>query len=568
MQNRIFRLSLLIFLISIQVVFAQTPPVFQWAKTAGGQYRDEGIAIAVDSAGNSYVTGNFEGGCSFGTATIGSSGSDDVYLAKYSVSGTLLWVKKGGGAYQEQATAICYKNGYVYIAGYFRSNSVTFGTITLINSSVASGIDGADMYLVKYDVQGNIIWARSAGGSSTPIGNVDRCNGIAVDDADNVYVAGNFSSYSASFGSYSITNYGSNNVFLAKYDSTGIVQWAQSYGGTGSDFGSDIAISSSGDIYITGFFGSSLVIVGNTNVINTTSGSSVFLMKLKQNGNITWIRYANGTAFQRPTGIITQLNGDVVISGYYESSTLTFDSYSISNVTPYSEIFIASFDSSGTCNWMQSAGSPSHDETIGMYGDNASNIYISGYIPGVSFQAGSIIAPNTNQYHSIILKYTSSGIPSALNLFGKSGSAIAFDVAGNGSSSPYVCGSFRDTSLTLGSLYFTNAGIIPGSISEYDMYVAKIDLVSEVEESIVLTKDMLVYPNPFMHSLQINFPEVFLNGFVRITDMSGKEVYFKEEVNGKSLAINLTLHPGIYLIQVADNKGWSITKKIIASATE
>lgn len=564
MQNKVLQPLLFLFLISIQVAKAQTPPVFQWAKTAGGQYRDEGIAIAVDSAGNSYVTGNFEAGCSFGSTTIGSSGSDDVYLAKYNATGNLLWVKKGGGSYQEQATAICYKNGYIYIAGYFRSNTVTFGTITLINASVASGIDGADMYLVKYDVLGNVIWARSAGGSSTPIGNVDRCNGIAVDDADNVYVVGNYSSYSATFGSYSITNYGSNNAFLVKYDSTGTVQWAQSYGGTGFDFGSDIAISVSGDIYITGFFGSSLVAVGTTNVINATGGSSVFLIKLQQNGNVSWIRYANGTALQSPTGVITQLNGNVVISGYYESTNLTFNSQSISNSTSYSDVFIASFDSSGVCNWMQSAGSPLHDETVGMYGDNSGNIYISGYTPGQSFQAGSIITNNSNAYHSYILRYSGSGIPGALNMLGKSGSAIVFDVAGNGSNSLHVCGSFRDTSLTLGSFYFTNAGIIPGSISEYDMYVSKIDLVSGSEEMNFLAKDMVVYPNPFLNSLQLNFPETLRYGFVRITDMSGKEIYAADEVSGKSMDIKLDLQPGIYLLNVSDDNGNRFTKKIVS----
>ena len=70
----------------------------EWAKSAGGASGDRGVATAVDAAGNSYVTGFYKGTATFGSFTLTSAGSFDVFVAKYDAGGNVLWAQSGGGA--------------------------------------------------------------------------------------------------------------------------------------------------------------------------------------------------------------------------------------------------------------------------------------------------------------------------------------------------------------------------------------------------------------------------------------------------------------------------------------
>ncbi len=122
------------------------------------------------------------------------------------------WAKAGSGAFADNSSRTVTDNsGNVYVVGSFASTTITFGAITLTNAS--GGI--ADLFIVKYDPNGNVIWAKSAGGAST-----DYASAIAIDNNNNVCIAGSFSSASLAFGPISITNNtsGSSDIFLAKFD--------------------------------------------------------------------------------------------------------------------------------------------------------------------------------------------------------------------------------------------------------------------------------------------------------------------------------------------------------------
>src|SRR6185369_12691602 len=101
-----------------------------------------------------------------------------------------------------------------------------------------------DVFTAKYDPEGNVLWAASAGGTGT-----DNGTGIGVDAAGNCYITGHFSSTSITFGATTLTRTGSENVFVVKYDASGNVLWANRAGGTGFDAGSGIAVDAAGNSY-------------------------------------------------------------------------------------------------------------------------------------------------------------------------------------------------------------------------------------------------------------------------------------------------------------------------------
>jgi hypothetical protein len=185
---------------------------FLWAESAGGNDGDGPTSIASDSSGNVFISGDFvSASASFGSYTLFNSAPslDHTFLAKYDSSGNVLWAHAPVGSYDKAFGIASDRNGNIYMAGSFVSNQITFGTITL---SRVSNFD-SDLYVVKYDANGNAIWAKRAGNTSFN----EPAFAIAVDIYSDIYVCGEFTdTVTLSFGSSNLTNNGLSDVFLAK----------------------------------------------------------------------------------------------------------------------------------------------------------------------------------------------------------------------------------------------------------------------------------------------------------------------------------------------------------------
>jgi hypothetical protein len=179
-----------------------------WSKQAGGFTADQGWGIAVDRAGNVFLTGVFSGTATFGSLSFTNNvGGYDIFIAKMNNSGNFVWVKQVGGTNADlggYGLAIAADgSGNAYVTGYFSGLS-QFGSFPL--SSAGYG----DIFVTKLDNTGRFIWAQRAGGSSSEEG-----DGIAVDGSGNVFVAGGFFG-TAKFGSASITSAGDKDIFITK----------------------------------------------------------------------------------------------------------------------------------------------------------------------------------------------------------------------------------------------------------------------------------------------------------------------------------------------------------------
>ncbi len=231
----------------VAAAFVITPNVngqtVEWASSAGGTLGDEGRGGTVDAAGNSFVTGGYQGTATFGPFVLTSAGSADIFVAKYDAAGNVVWARSFGGTLQTQSLGIAVDvSGNSWITGLF-NGTATFGSFVLTSAG------SFDVFVAKYDAAGNVVWARSAGGTL-----LDRGLGIAVDAAGNSYVSGLFDG-TATFGPIVLTSAGGIDIFVAKYDSAGNVVWAQSAGGTSaSEWGVDVSANAAGDAYVTGFY--------------------------------------------------------------------------------------------------------------------------------------------------------------------------------------------------------------------------------------------------------------------------------------------------------------------------
>lgn len=212
----------------------------QWqralAMSAGGQHAARDVAL--DSSGNVYICGESD---------LNTLNNTNLILAKYNNSGALQWVRSlRGSSYGELGDAVAVdSNDDIYVCGR--------------TSSFGSGSN--DLLLVKYNSSGTVQWRRTLGGSGS-----DEGRGVAVDSSDNVYVCGT----TRSFGN------GSRYIMIAKYNSSGTLDWQNILGGSQEDYGEHIQVDSSDNIYVVGRTGSL-----------SAGQSQMFVAKLPNDGSLT-----------------------------------------------------------------------------------------------------------------------------------------------------------------------------------------------------------------------------------------------------------------------------------------
>lgn len=246
-----------------------------WAKSAGGNGTDAGNGVAVDASGNAYVTGIFASpSIDFGASSItnASSGTQDIFVVKYDASGNAIWSKQHGGSMDDQGNAIIVCNNDLYVAGGFNSATIGFGTNTLTNASAGT----SDVLFTKYDLSGNVVWARAAGSVDAEVGTTI----ITDQNGSKVFLGGHFNGASIVFGSDQLSNSspGYKDLFIASYDATGSWLWSTKVGDVYDEWATDMAINSQGDILVTGVFNSGSLSFGS-NTLFKGCGDDVFIAK-------------------------------------------------------------------------------------------------------------------------------------------------------------------------------------------------------------------------------------------------------------------------------------------------
>jgi hypothetical protein len=366
-----------------------------------------------------------------------------------------IWAKSTVGDSGEVAQSIATDNyGNIYVTGTFTSPVVSFGTLTLFNSG------DEDIFVAKYDPNGNPLWAKSARGTYW-----DRPTSITVDAFDNVYVTGYFESDTLYFDADTLINlyYGSD-LFIAKYDSSGNVLWAKR-DGIGASQANAITADISGNVYITGYFYSNNLILGSDTLINSTFNSNsydVFTAKYDSSGNDMWARGGGGTYPDQATAIASDHNGGLYITGHFNSSYINFDTIVLPNngLGNSEDIFIVKYDTAGNVIWAKNEGGISGDIPMAIDADNNGNFYLAGHFDSSSIIFGLDTFFNTTLYYPnmFIAKYGSAGNviwakSATSNPYGNAALSVTHDSAGN----VYASGAFSgSSSISFDSLIVIN----------------------------------------------------------------------------------------------------------------
>ncbi len=274
--------------------FAQDPP-FEWVTRDGGMSDEVGRSISMDSEGNIYITGDFEGQSRFGESKLVSAGGSDAFCSKYNSDGNIIWTIPIHG--EDDVVGVSVENDQnnnVIITGRFK-NSIEFGGITaeLVYAELTTN-DAQNIFLCKYDPEGSLIWAKQAGGSKG-----DAPYEITCDPDNNIYLTGYFQDH-AYFDQEEIISAGSLDLFIAKYDESGNLVWVQPSGGIGNDIGYGIAINPDRELYVTGTFSAPLDfgisgVTGENVMLSPIGAIDMFVAKFSSDGSIHWAQQAGTT---------------------------------------------------------------------------------------------------------------------------------------------------------------------------------------------------------------------------------------------------------------------------------
>jgi len=369
-----------------------------WAK--GTQNGDSWpINIATDNDGNSFLLGTLiSPHIQIGTITLTNSIFPDCqyFLAKFDPSGNVVWAKNGGniqygGAGVGNALYQTYvlstggiatdASGNIFITGNFHLPAIQIGSFNLTNSDPTDSTE--DIFVAKYDPEGNVVWAVSSGGNRS-----DDAYGLTVTPSGDIYIAGVFRSSSIQFGSSTISDAsgGHGNAFIAKFNSAGVPEWASESWGQGGEFAIGIASDISGNIYLTGGLSDNSISFCGTTIANPYPGNLVaYLIKFDNQDKVGWFKTIGSPFVGETWGYCISMSecGVIWVSGSF-TNLVNIDGHVLD--IPYGfydPVFIAGFSASGVYAGSAALQSGADDQN-GIACDAQGNVYMCADYDGLS----------------------------------------------------------------------------------------------------------------------------------------------------------------------------------------
>lgn len=368
--------------------------IHQWAKTIPGS---EVTSLQVDDSGYIYVGGAYYDTVDFDPGplkkTLVNHGGTDFFVAKYSSTGELKWVRGSGGSNGDVVHGLVVDNqGGVYVAGRIHGLAVDFNERS--PGSVVYQTNVVDGFVAKYDRDGNYVWSKHINGNDG-----DVAYGIASDATGNLYVCGysngaKFDGTPASFAPGRFPGASTHDAFIAKYTSAGAFVWAKTVGSEKEDMAYSIAVDKSGSILLAGYFSDVLVFdssIAGARIANKSYAGDIFVAKFSNTGSYLWGKgYGGNMGYNKAFTITTDDSSNVYFGGHF-SDTVNFNpggtlaSRHISHLYPFDPIrgvdmFMVKLRADGSYAWSKSYGNLQWDEINCIYLDKKYNVYFSGAI--------------------------------------------------------------------------------------------------------------------------------------------------------------------------------------------
>jgi len=396
MKLKLVHISLTILLISQFFLFLPQKPLnasvsghqYNYSRVFGGSDGGDYIKdIVEDSNGNIIIVGLFRGTNTDLDGTTGvdnhtSNGEYDIFISKYSSSGNYDWtITIGGSATDSPQAVIVDSNNDIYLTGNFYSSSMDFdGTA---GTDIHSPSGACDIFITKYESNGDYGWTRTFGGSG-----YDGGLSIDIDSSDNTYTTGHFEGtnidFDATAGTDTHSSNGGHDVFITKYESDGDYGWTRTFGNSDLQTANCIQVGTDGSLFVGGYFAGINVDFDGTAGIDTHSsngGHDVFITKYTTSGSYSWTRTFGSSVDDSSQHLHKDSSNNIHITGFFYESNVDFDGTAGTDThssNGNADAFITKYNNDGSYGWTRTWGGTSVDYARDSMIDANGNLYVVG----------------------------------------------------------------------------------------------------------------------------------------------------------------------------------------------
>lgn len=336
----------------------------EYVVTFGGDGEEIGLGIDTDKDGNAYVSGYFTDTIQIGQYELIATGWD-MFIVKLNNKGVVQWVEHPQCNGSELAYGIaCTQNGDVYLTGWYQD------TLFFEDDEYVPNYGGSDIFVAKYNTNGDFLWARHAGRESVEYGYK-----IDTDGNDNCYITG-VASDSSNFGGMYLSHSG---AFIAKYNSAGQIQsLGVVTGGAGVN---NISVNDDGTGHIAGrVTGYGIFIGANDTIVTADSTDDAYLAQFNDDCQWQWILHAHGPGSDKGRSVYTDNEGNAYFCGSFN------DDFTIADTTlipGYNDIFATKINPNGIPVWVVQGGGAGSDIPSDIVAAGH-NCYVTGWYTGPS----------------------------------------------------------------------------------------------------------------------------------------------------------------------------------------
>jgi hypothetical protein len=528
----------LLILLLLQISYANCQ--VDWLVSIGGLEDDYAYDVDCDAYGFTYCVGIFEGN----DVNFAESGSHlesttpfnqyNGFVRKSFSDGSLAWVKVLSSKCNVQSVEV--KNPSESNAGYFVIAGFYFGTVDFApgetpQTETASNVQ--DMFVAKYDLNGNYIWHRTYGG----YGN-DEVDEICIDIDDNVLLYGSFNS-AIDFGNGNSFTTSNGNGVIHKMDEFGNDLWTVRLSSPVEVYtGGGIDTDSQGNVYATGNYSDDLILSSGENFTTLHPESAnydnrAFISKFDSNGVYIWSHVYGSDSSVTINGIGTKgtvyamnlaidSHNGVIVTGH-SSRSIFFTPNVETQGGAYGKVFVLKLNENGNFKWLNSFGGDYGDRGLDIETDLDDNIYSTGYIGSIGDldpSADSIIVSPGGYQLIYAQKTDSNGVLIDAKGFGSScDHAIGYGIALDQNQNVYIAGAFEGLGWTYwnppyGDIQVTDHGENDAILFKLDGYLYLLDLTVE---------DVQIYPNPANSFFQIKNHLKYES--ISVIDVYGKTIF-------------------------------------------
>ena len=491
--------------------------------------------------------------------------------------------------------------GNTYAVGEYTNDTIVFGEHVLLNSG------GPNMYIVKFDAGGNVLWAKGESGSAL------SGRGIALDGAGYIYVTGNCIGTELVIGSTTLSSYGDADVFIAKYDTAGNFVWAAHGGSELEDFAWSIDVDALGNGVVGGRFKGATMTVGGNVLANTYTAPNEQLYMARFNaaglwtsalqdggpsadnycavaiddeqntywvgnilvGNTTavktykfdasgaevWSHSATSTGHCRGYAVDVDVSGNVLVAGEFRCAGIDFSGQVLTNTMPAGlnqDIFLVKYDSDGDLLWATSEGeAPSGDVAHALEISADGRILISGHFSSTAFLFGTTLLASQGVSDLFIAEYDQAGNVLWASSGGGPYQELNHGMAVDGMGNVYTCGTTTSPTLHFAPLEITS--VMP---TNTNALMAKLGTTTGVDDQLAGIFEIRPFPNPSSSAFRLTLRKPAET--ITVRDIHGRTVLSRSARSGTEMTLDLSGHPaGIYCLQVIGEDGLNGTSVVV-----